>query len=79
MLTVLFSTNAQSQLDIAYDGFVRTTDARHEALVAEVLQRVWDKVRSCFHGGLVELQFGTCGCCCAYWVRQSAVVLLWFC
>lgn len=45
MFTVVFSTNAQSQLDIAYDGFVRTTDARHEALVAEVLQRVWDKVR----------------------------------
>jgi hypothetical protein len=32
-------------LDIAYDGFIRTTDAHHEQLVAEVLQRVWDKVR----------------------------------
>jgi methionyl-tRNA synthetase len=32
-------------LDIAYDGFIRTTDSHHEQLVAEVLQRVWDKVR----------------------------------
>lgn len=32
-----------SKLDIAYDGFIRTTDPQHEALVAEVLQRVWDK------------------------------------
>ena len=29
------------QLDIAYDSFIRTTDARHEALVREVLERVW--------------------------------------
>eukprot|EP00775_Hariotina_reticulata_P003562 gene3562-3830_t len=32
-----------SQLDISYDGFVRTTDPHHEALVSEVLQRVWDQ------------------------------------
>lgn len=32
-----------AKLDISYDGFVRTTDAHHEELVAEVLQRVWDK------------------------------------
>jgi methionyl-tRNA synthetase len=30
-------------LDISNDGFVRTTDPGHEALVAEVLQRVWDR------------------------------------
>lgn len=32
-----------SELDIAYDGFIRTTDSQHEGLVQEVLQRVWDK------------------------------------
>eukprot|EP00882_Tetradesmus_deserticola_P008282 GHRQ01008732.1.p1 GENE.GHRQ01008732.1~~GHRQ01008732.1.p1 ORF type:complete len:258 (+),score=55.80 GHRQ01008732.1:597-1370(+) len=32
-----------TKLDIAYDGFIRTTDSQHEALVQEVLQRVWDK------------------------------------
>jgi methionyl-tRNA synthetase len=32
-----------AKLDIAYDGFIRTTDSQHEALVQEVLQRVWDK------------------------------------
>lgn len=29
------------QLDIGYDSFVRTTEAKHEALVKEVLERVW--------------------------------------
>ena len=29
-----------TQLDIAYDSFIRTTDARHESLVREVLERV---------------------------------------
>ena len=29
------------QLDISYDSFIRTTDAKHEALVALVLERVW--------------------------------------
>jgi methionyl-tRNA synthetase len=32
-----------SQLDISYDGFIRTTDPHHEALVGEVLQKVWDQ------------------------------------
>lgn len=31
------------QLDIAYDAFVRTTDAKHEALVCDVLDKVWAK------------------------------------
>ena len=31
------------QLDIACDSFIRTTDAKHEALVAAVLDRVWEK------------------------------------
>ncbi|KAF8062044.1 OVA1 [Scenedesmus sp. PABB004] len=30
-------------LDVAYDGFVRTTDPGHEALVREVLTRVWER------------------------------------
>jgi hypothetical protein len=34
------------RLDIAYDAFIRTTDKQHEALVTEVLKRVWDKVGS---------------------------------
>lgn len=49
------------QLDIAYDGFVRTTAPGHEALVAEVLTRVWDKVR-----GAVSLG-----------ARLSGVILRW--
>lgn len=32
-----------SELDISYDSFIRTTAPQHESLVAEVLQRVWDK------------------------------------
>lgn len=32
-----------TDLDISYDSFIRTTAPQHEALVAEVLQRVWDK------------------------------------
>ncbi|KIZ04199.1 methionyl-tRNA synthetase [Monoraphidium neglectum] len=32
-----------AKLDISYDSFVRTTAPHHEALVGEVLQRVWDK------------------------------------
>ena len=32
-----------SALDISYDSFIRTTAEPHEALVQEVLQRVWDK------------------------------------
>lgn len=44
------------KLDIAYDGFVRTTDAGHEALVEEVLRRVWDKVGG---GGRKGLGAGT--------------------
>lgn len=32
-----------SQLDISYDSFIRTTAPQHESLVAEVLQKVWDK------------------------------------
>jgi len=31
------------QLDIKFDHFIRTTDAKHETVVREVLQRVWDK------------------------------------
>ncbi|GAB4819284.1 hypothetical protein N2152v2_006330 [Parachlorella kessleri] len=31
------------QLDVAYDSFIRTTDAKHEALVAAMLDRVWEK------------------------------------
>lgn len=31
------------QLDIAYDSFIRTTDPRHEALVSQVLERVWER------------------------------------
>lgn len=30
-------------LDIGYDSFIRTTDARHEALVVSVLERVWQR------------------------------------
>lgn len=30
------------QLDISYDKFIRTTDARHEAVVKALLARVWD-------------------------------------
>ncbi|PSC70792.1 methionine-tRNA mitochondrial [Micractinium conductrix] len=30
-------------LDIAYDSFIRTTDAKHESLVRTVLERVWDR------------------------------------
>lgn len=32
-----------AKLDIAPDGFVRTTDAPHEGLVREVLTRVWER------------------------------------
>lgn len=32
-----------TQLDISYDSFIRTTDKRHEVLVEQLLQRVWDK------------------------------------
>ena len=31
------------QLDISYDSFIRTTDAKHEGLVAAVLERVWQR------------------------------------
>lgn len=30
------------QLDISHDRFVRTTEARHEAVVRALLARVWD-------------------------------------
>eukprot|EP00884_Botryococcus_braunii_P015757 jgi/Botrbrau1/2865/Bobra.0036s0010.1 len=30
------------QLDISYDSFIRTTDPKHETIVASVLNRVWD-------------------------------------
>ena len=30
-------------LDISYDSFIRTTDAKHEALVKTVLERVWER------------------------------------
>jgi methionyl-tRNA synthetase len=30
-------------MDISYDSFIRTTQARHEALVTQVLDRVWEK------------------------------------
>lgn len=29
------------QLDISYDRFVRTTESQHEALVVDILARVW--------------------------------------
>ena len=29
------------QLDIGYDSFIRTTDPKHESLVAAVLESVW--------------------------------------
>lgn len=35
--------DACTQLDISYDSFVRTTDAKHEALVSAVLERVWQR------------------------------------
>jgi methionyl-tRNA synthetase len=31
------------QLDINYDRFIRTTDPRHQSIVAEFFQRVWDR------------------------------------
>lgn len=31
------------KLGIRYDSFVRTTDPKHEAIVREFFQRVWDK------------------------------------
>lgn len=30
-------------MDVAYDSFVRTTDAKHESLVGAVLERVWER------------------------------------
>ena len=30
-------------LDISYDSFIRTTDAKHETLVKTVLERVWER------------------------------------
>lgn len=36
-------SNPIQQLDIGYDSFLRTTDARHEALVRDVLERVWER------------------------------------
>ena len=36
-------TACAPQLDIKYDRFIRTTEARHEALVVDVLKRCWDK------------------------------------
>ena len=32
-----------SRMDVAYDHFVRTTDASHEAVVLEMLERVWER------------------------------------
>jgi len=31
------------RLNISYDGFIRTTDPRHKAIVQKVLQRLWEK------------------------------------
>lgn len=31
------------QLDISYDSFIRTTDPKHEVVVADILDRVWQK------------------------------------
>ena len=31
------------KMDIKYDSFIRTTDAKHEAIVRQFFQRVWDK------------------------------------
>lgn len=31
------------QLDISYDSFIRTTDPKHELVVADILDRVWQK------------------------------------
>ncbi len=39
--TVSLNWRVYAQLDISYDSFVRTTDGRHEALVTEFLERVW--------------------------------------
>lgn len=41
------------ELDISYDAFVRTTDAKHEVLVAEMLERAWargDVYRAAYSG-----------------------------
>lgn len=36
-------TSLWHQLNIQYDRFIRTTDPRHQAIVQEFFQRVWDK------------------------------------
>ena len=35
--------NLWSKLEIEYDDFIRTTEPRHLTIVAEILQRLWDK------------------------------------
>ncbi len=43
MQTLGAHKRSAAQLDISYDSFVRTTDARHEALVTAFLERVWER------------------------------------
>ncbi len=31
------------QMDISYDAFIRTTDAKHERVVRAILERVWER------------------------------------
>ena len=31
------------QMDITYDAFIRTTDAKHEGVVRAILDRVWER------------------------------------
>ena len=36
------SASGRAQMDITYDAFIRTTDAKHEATVKALLDAVWD-------------------------------------
>ena len=44
-------------LDISYDKFIRTTDDYHEKVVAQVFERLLEKVMSTLVNTLVGTQF----------------------
>jgi methionyl-tRNA synthetase len=59
------------RLDIAYDDYIRTTEARHEAAVSKLLQAVYDNGRDDIYLGTYEGLY--CVSCEAYYTEDELV------
>ena len=46
------------QMDIRYDAFIRTTEAKHEGVVRAILDRVWDA------GDIYKAKYEGAACSC---------------